>query len=548
MSGSKRVVSTVCSSLRPGVLAAAVAVAGCLLVLEERPALAQAAAESGTVRAQTARQARMVGQQPPGNRRVVRDDGTTPIATSEGAIPAADNGPACVGGLPAPQEVRISAGKATLVNMSEPITRRTLGDPGIVEGRMVSPSVLYLVSGRIGSTNAILQGNSGRCVLLDIVVGIDTSAVQAKISELMPAEKGIVVTAAADSLVLSGSVSDAVSADRAVSIANAYVMAAYQQGFTGAGAAGGARINRTPAEAGGAPQLARIVNMLSVTASHQVMLEVKVAEISKTLIDKLGSSFNAGRTNGSFTYQLLTDFLATGTTGGIAAALHGADSIAIDAEQRDGLVRILAEPNVMAISGQEGSFLAGGKILIPVAQSESGGALRITLEEKEFGVGLKFTPTVLSDGRINLRVAPEVSELSRDGVGVTTSLGGNAVLPLITTRRAATTVQLFDGQSFAIGGLLKSSSAANVNALPVLGQLPIIGALFRSTDFQSEKTELVFIVTPRLVKPLPVAYSLPTDRVGDPRRGDIYLKGRLDSDAPAKPAVSPATQGGMELK
>ncbi len=527
-----------------GALGAAAA-ATMLAVLLPAPAHAQTAAESAVQRSQavsvgTGRSARPVQTL----------ERAAPLSAAQGAIPSAENGPACVGGLPEPQEVRISAGKATLVNMTEPISRRTLGDPGIVEGRMVSPTVLYLVSGRIGSTNAILQGNSGRCVLLDIVVGIDTSAVQAKLSELMPTERNIRVTAAADSLVLSGTVSDAVSADRAVAIANAYVSAAYQQGFAASGAAGRVRINASPAEAGGAIQLARIVNMLSVTASHQVMLEVKVAEISKTLIDKLGSSFAGSRTNGSFTYQLLTDFLATGASGGgLAAAMKNGNSVAIDADQRDGLVRILAEPNVMAISGQEGSFLAGGKILIPVAQSESGGTLRITLEEKEFGVGLRFTPTVLGDGRINLRVAPEVSELSREGVGITTSLGGNSVLPLITTRRAATTVQLFDGQSFAIGGLLKSSSAANVRALPGLGQLPIIGALFRSTDFQSERTELVFVVTPRLVKPLPLAYSLPTDHVGEPQRNDIYLKGRLDSDATPGNAPAPIqSTGGMEIK
>ena len=532
---------------------AILAVVSLLALAPAGSAHAQAAAESAALRAQTSPAGARPSMRPTrlaqgGQRAQTR--ATASSSGTDGSIPALDNGPACVGGLPAPQEVRIAAGKATLVNMAEPITRRTLGDPGIVEGRMVSPSVLYLVSGRIGSTNAILQGNSGRCVLLDIVVGIDTSAVQAKLSELMPTEKSIMVTAAADSLVLSGTVSDAVSADQAVAIANAYVMAAYQQGFAAGGTGGGVRVNATAAVAGGSPQLARIVNMLSVTASHQVMLEVKIAEISKTLIDKLGSSFSGSRTNGSFTYQLLTDFL-TGGTGGLASAMKSnGNSIAIDADQRDGLVRILAEPNVMAISGQEGSFLAGGKILIPVAQSESGGALRITLEEKEFGVGLKFTPTVLGDGRINLKVAPEVSELSRDGVGISSTLGANAVLPLITTRRASTTVQLFDGQSFAIGGLLKSSSAANVRALPVLGQLPILGALFRSTDYQSEKTELVFIVTPRLVKPLPVAYSLPTDKIGDPQRNDIYLKGRLDSEvAPGSlSSAAPRVQGGMELK
>jgi pilus assembly protein CpaC len=283
------------------------------------------------------------------------------------------------------------------------------------------------------------------------------------------------------------------------------------------------------AEAGAAPLLARVVNLLSVSTPQQVMLEVKVAEVSRSLLDKLGVSVGAVRTSGSWTYSFLTSFL-TGTLGGALSGNNGqGDRFTLEAEKKDGLVRILAEPNVMANSGQEGSFLAGGKVLIPVAQSTVAGAAAVTLEEKEFGLCLKFSPTVLADGRINLRVAPEVSELSRQGVGVSTGTFSSTVLPLITTRRASTTVQLYDGQSFAIGGLIKSSGASTIRAVPVLGELPVIGALFRSTEFQDEKTELVFIVTPRLVKPLPPDYVLPTDRVGDPNRAQLFLNGRMDS-------------------
>ncbi len=477
-------------------------------------------------------------------------------AVSPPAPAAAEAGPSCSGGLPQPTVVRIDAGKATLVNLPEPVVRRTLGDPRIVEGRMVSPQVLYLVSGNIGTTNAILQGRSGACIVLEIVVAIDTNAVQAKIHELMPQQSGVRVSAAADSLVLSGVVTDALAADQAVSIANAYVRAAYQQGIgsaSGGAAPGTAQLGRQMASAGGAPILARVVNMMSVSASQQVMLEVKVAEVSKTVLDKLGSSIGMSRTNGSWSYRLITDFLLGGANGGmIGAAKDPTKFFSLEADKRDGLVRILAEPNVMAISGQEGSFLAGGKILIPVAQDTAGGSggFRITLEEKEFGVGLKFTPTVLADGLINLKVAPEVSELSREGVGLSNSgVGVRTVFPLITTRRAATTVQLHDGQSFAIGGLIKNTSAANIDALPVLGELPVLGALFRSTDFQTEKTELVFIVTPRLVKPLPPNYALPTDRIQQPTREGLFLGGQLDSSAEENNGAqhAPAT-GGMELK
>ncbi len=149
-------------------------------------------------------------------------------------------------------------------------------------------------------------------------------------------------------------------------------------------------------------------------------------------------------------------------------------------------------------------------------------------------MGLRFTPTVLAGGRINIRVAPEVSELSREGVGITaTGIGGSSILPLITTRRASTTVQLNDGQSFAIGGLIKNNTTANIKGLPVLGEVPVLGALFRSTDFQQDKTELLFVITPHLVKPLPPNYALPTDSVTDPGRAELFLGGQMEGQQAA---------------
>jgi pilus assembly protein CpaC len=270
------------------------------------------------------------------------------------------------------------------------------------------------------------------------------------------------------------------------------------------------------------------VNLLQVAAAQQVMLEVKIAEVSKALIDKLGVGIQGGPSSGSVTTSILSSFLVGNLGGNLSITRASGSGVYLDAEKKESLVKVLAEPNVMAISGQEGSFLAGGKILIPVAQDALG---RIALEEKEFGVGLRFTPTVLSGGRINLRVSPEVSELSRDGVGIGNgTTQARAILPLITTRRASTTVQLADGQSFAIGGLIKNNSNANIKAFPVLGELPVIGALFRSTDFQNDKTELVFVVTPRLVKPLPLPNKLPTDGLRDPSRKELFIDGKLEGN------------------
>ena len=452
--------------------------------------------------------------------------------------------PSCVGGLPRPIPVRMNVGKSTLVDLPEAIVRRTVGDPRVIESRMVSEQTLYLASGRIGSTNVILQGKSGRCMLLDVVVSIDTDAVQAKLSELLPREKDLRVVAAGDSLVLTGVVSDAMAVEQAVAITNAYLRTGMLAGLTGQGPQAVPGAPGTPgvgvgvgvgnatmqtAVAGGAPLLARVINMLSVASPQQVMLEVKIAEVAKTLLDQLGVNLAGFATKGNVSYAFVSNLVASALAGGLTISDSKGNSASLQAQKTDGLVRILAEPNIMAISGQEGSFLAGGKVLIPVAQGSTSGLPAVSLEEKEFGVGLKFSPTVLGDGRINLRVAPEVSELAKSGVSLSTGTFSSTTLPLITTRRASTTVQLFDGQSFAIGGLIRSSGAATVNALPLLGELPVLGALFRSTQFQEDKSELVFIVTPRLIKPLQPEFPLPTDQVGLPDRRQLMIDGRLDS-------------------
>jgi len=277
--------------------------------------------------------------------------------------------------------------------------------------------------------------------------------------------------------------------------------------------------------------------MLQVAAPQQVMLEVKMAEVSKNILDKLGASFGASRANGGVAYAIASGFLSLTSAdplspGGLLTITKGNTAIKIDAENKDGIVKILAEPNIIAISGQEGSFLAGGKIFIPVPQNNTGGGASVlTLEERDFGVGLKFTPTVLEEGMINLRVAPEVSELNQGGTTV-----GGSVFPSFTVRRVSTTVQLRDGQSFAIAGLIKNNVTENIRRFPILGEIPIIGALFRSSSFQEDKTELLFVVTPRLVKPLPPDFALPTDHFTPPSKTEFFLNGKLEGK-PAEPAA-----------
>lgn len=477
----------------------------------------------------------------------------------------------CSGSLSNPTVMTLPIGKSTLINLPEPIASRTVGNQSILQAKLISPQTLYVLGLDLGATNMIIQGKSGHCLIVDVAVSIDPESLQKSLNELLPEEKNIKVSALSDSVVLTGTVENALAANYVVEIASAYVRRFVQPVPTGASNStqGGNQNQQNSMMTRNTDAVnPRVVNMLSVNSQQQVMLEVKVAEVSKSLIDKLGASFGLSGNVGSWKYSILTDFLATtaSSTGGAISGVKSATKFFdIDAQKQDGLVKILAEPTVMAISGQEGSFLAGGKIFIPVAQNNTGTGTTITLEEKEFGVGVKFTPTVLSGGRINLRVAPEVSELNKEGVGITaTGLSGTAILPAFTTRKAATTVQLMDGQSFAIGGLIKNNTTTNIKAFPILGELPVIGALFRSTDFQKDKTELVFIVTPRLVKPFNSNQDirLPTDRYQDPTRRELFLNGRMEGKLPAdapppvpapnadaiKPNEAKQPQGGFDIQ
>ena len=282
----------------------------------------------------------------------------------------------------------------------------------------------------------------------------------------------------------------------------------------------------------------------------QVMLEVKVAEISKNLLNKLGITSRLNHQSGSFVYDILSASSFFNQLLGSASIVKGSDFLQLDAQKDDGLVKLLAEPNIMAISGQQASFRAGGKIFIPVSRrNDATGGSTITLEEKEFGVGLQFKPTVLEGGRINLHVIPEVSEVQQSGNPFVSVDGATAVLPSFTLRRAETTVQLNDGQSFMIAGMIQNTSTATIKRFPGLGDIPILGALFRSTEFQADKTELMFVITPRLVKPLQPNYALPTDMHVDPNVGDMLLRGKLEGSAPGSTAGEPAIDSsGFQMK
>jgi len=472
------------------------------------------------------------------------------IGGGSAAAPSRDTaprGPNCVGAVRDRRQISVPVGKSTMIDMPEPVKNRTLGNPNVAQAMLVSPQTLYVLGQEVGATNMIVQGRSGSCSVIDLEVGADPAGLQAALHELIPGAGRVRVSAAADSIVLSGTVSDAVQAQKVLDIANAFIirqsrgpaqtqplMTNGQQTLTMA---------TNPTTAGMPVRSPRIINMMVVEAPQQVMLEVKVAEVSKTLIDQMGAALNLNGAFGSWTFGLLANFLSGASD---LLSFSKANNLplkfAIDAQKGDSLVKVLAEPNLMAISGQEASFLAGGKVFIPVPQSNIGGVTTIVLQEETFGVGLRFTPTVMENGRINLKVAPEVSELSPTGVAVTApNTSGSTILPLINTRRASTTLQVYDGQSFAIGGLIKSNVTGSLKGLPGVSDIPVIGALSRSTSFQQDQTELLFVVTPRLVKPLARNYPTPTDTFGPVIPGEVYINGNMEGHV-QRPAPAPMPQ------
>ncbi|WP_313633793.1 type II and III secretion system protein family protein [Massilia timonae] len=423
-------------------------------------------------------------------------------------------------------------GKSVIKRFCTPASQVTVGDPQVANVVVPNSGEVVIVARSVGTTNLIVSGRDKKSTVIDIAVGVDTSALRSQFDTLFPQEKDVRIGSSGNALILSGMVSDAAVASQLVELATAFqaIESSGADSNSGAGSPSPAGVGApAAASAGGAAPSAgaKVLNMLSIAAPQQVMLEVKIAEVSKSLVDQLGAKAGYTKTNGSWTYGVVSSLLSggAGSIGGVGA---GIKELTIDGEKRDGLVKILAEPNVMAVSGQEASFLAGGKIFIPVAQSSGGGTPTITLEEKEYGVAVKFTPTVLAGGRINLRVAPEVSELNREGIGISTGGSGNAsaILPSFTTRRASTTVQLLDGQSFAIGGLIRNNVTSNIKRFPFLGEVPVLGTLFRSSDFQNDRTELVFIVTPRLAKPMEAVPALPTDHYVQPSRTEFLLGGQ----------------------
>lgn len=397
--------------------------------------------------------------------------------------------------------VVVEINKSSVVNLPDAATVVAIADPGVADVEMILPEVVSVRGISVGQTSLVAYNQAGEEIFNDTVtVTHNLSALNRIIKATMP-DSNINFNSMDGALVMTGKVDSPMQAENVRRMATPFL--------------------------GGQDTL---INMLTVEGSDQVMLQVKVAEVSRTELKRfginLGAIIGAG---GDFAFGMVTGRnIGTSTVDAITRNAddnsiqlsHSTGNVdlngVIDALAEDNLIKVLAEPNLTTASGRTASFLAGGEIPIPVPGQDG----TVTIDWREYGVSLRFTPQVISAEKISLNVAPEVSELSQ--IGAIELQGFN--IPSLTTRRAETTVELGSGQSFAIAGLLQHDHSNDVSKFPGLGDVPILGALFRSSEFRNEQTELVIIVTPYIVRGAPAKDLMtPVDGMKAPNDAERLL-------------------------
>lgn len=418
--------------------------------------------------------------------------------------------------------VEINKGK--LIRLSTPASAVMVADPAIADVQVVSPTLVYLNGKAVGETTVFAVDSKDNEVLNKVItVTHNLSKLERTVKSLMP-DAAVKFRSMDNALVMDGNANSPMEVESIRKLAAPFLQA-----------------NQT------------LINMVKSNGSDQVTLMVKIAEVQRSQLKRFGIHLESVLNRGSFVYGLaqgrdVVDAAGTFTRNGTDSSIgigHNTNSGSVngvlDALEDQGIVSVLAEPNLTAISGQPASFLAGGEFPIPVVGQDG----QVTVEYRPYGVSLAFTPTILSHDKISLTVTPEVSSLSQ--VGSVQTSGFN--IPSVTTRRANTTVEIGSGQSFAIAGLLQNDRSNNISKFPALGDLPIIGALFRSNQFQNDQTELVIIVTPVIVSPVNTqeALSDPVEGIEMPNDLERVLLGKLyreqgkdDTDlANAEPSAGP---------
>ena len=420
-----------------------------------------------------------------------------------------------------PTLLSLEVGTGQLIRFEGPAANVFIADPEVADIEVMSPRVVYIFARLPGQTNLFAVDTADNLVgNVDLTVVQNVTQINRAIGRVMADGRIVAQPVGQNTLLLTGTVGSPTEAADATRIAGAFV----------------------PGE--------NVINRTLIEGPTQINLRVRIAEVSRDALRQTGISFEGVFTPGNLT-------LSAASLGGIdlpiaigsseSAFLGGfSDSnndinVLIDALAEENLVTILAEPNLTTVSGETASFLAGGEFPVPVSQEEG----VITIEFRDFGVSLAFTPTLLADGRISMRVLPEVSSLSTANAVEIEGL----TVPSLVTRRAETTVELGSGQSFAIAGLFQSNQSSDLNSVPLLADLPVLGPLFRSEDFQRSETELVIVVTPYLVEPVSaeIDYLLPGQPLSAPtdRTVEQTVLGEQPSfEALSSADLAPALAGG----
>lgn len=421
--------------------------------------------------------------------------------------------------------IALEASKGELVRLDAAAATVFVAEPEIADVQVKSPRLIYVFGKKPGETTLYaVDENEHVLMSRNVVVSHNLTRLKESISEMLP-DSRIDVRSVEGSIVLSGDAANATEVEDARRLARRLVK-----------------------------DDDSVVVRVAVTAPNQVQLRVRVAEVSRDILKTLGFNWDAVIKAGSFAVGLATGTPAAGAVmGSLLTRNNGTNSLfgslktgavdingVVDALNTEGLISILAEPSLTAISGEQATFLAGGEYPIPVPDSDG----RVTISYKQFGVQLAFKPVLVADNHISLKVAPEVSQLTSTGA---VNLNGFSV-PALTTRRAQTTVELGSGQSFVIAGLLQNNLSQDLSKMPGLGELPILGALFRSDRFRRNETELVIIVTPYIVRPVsaPMLAS-PNDGLRPPSDADRVLYGRTNGVRAGRPSNGPAGSNGQGL-
>ena len=427
-------------------------------------------------------------------------------AAAQGA--AAEEAEAHAPAGPGGYELDVGVGKSQVLETPGAYSDLMIGDPKIADVVPLTTHSVYVVGKGAGSTSLSIYGPGKRLIAsVDVVVDPDAGSLRGRVHDILPDEHDISVRAAGQNLILSGTVSSPAALHEISQLADAY----------------------SPG---------KVINMLGVEGTQEVQLEVRFVEMERTAARAFDFSMTAlGGGGSSFVANTGPNFVPSTGPVGVPASVAGVLGTAnvlgflsphfsaqLDALETKGITKTLAEPTLVAMSGETASFLAGGEIPIPTPQASGGGNV-ITVSYQQYGVSLSFTPTILGDGMINLIVKPEVSSIDTTN---SVSIGTSGIsIPALKVSRASTTVELRDGESFVIAGLLSDDYKNQINQFPYLGSIPILGALFHSPSFQKDQTELVIVVTPHLAVARRGHVALPTDHFTPPSDYELFLFGML---------------------